>query len=164
MKKTPKNVSTSKIFFYISYLALFLVSFLQNLIKEDHLDSISLLKQKLDGSGSGVLKSGSRSAQKPGSIRIRNTLYYFFSLLRYFIRDDNNFFFLPMLPHLLTGAAAGVTVVFFASEWKGKDLLQYVPIYNRHSFHTQPGAGQVLDIFMSYRVLYCNLSNKKTAI
>ena len=69
-----------------------------------------------------------------------------------------------MLPHLFAGAAAGVTVVFFASEWKGKDLLQYVPIYNRHRFHTQPGAGQVLDIFMSYRVLYCNLSNKKTAI
>jgi hypothetical protein len=25
-------------------------------------------------------------------------------------------------------------VVYFASEWKGKDLLQFVPIYNRHIF------------------------------
>ena len=40
-----------------------------------------------------------------------------------------------LLPSLAVyGAAAGVTVVFFASEWKGKDLLQYVPIYNRKYF------------------------------
>ena len=29
------------------------------------------------------------------------------------------------------GACAGALVVFIASEWKGKDLLQFVPIYNR---------------------------------
>ena len=29
------------------------------------------------------------------------------------------------------GVAGGSLVVFIASEWKGKDLLQYVPIYNR---------------------------------
>ena len=33
-----------------------------------HLDPISLL---MDGSGSGLLKPGFRSAKKPGSIRIR---------------------------------------------------------------------------------------------
>ena len=30
------------------------------------------------------------------------------------------------------GACAGALVVFIASEWKGKDLLQFVPIYNRY--------------------------------
>ena len=36
------------------------------------------------------------------------------------------------VPSLATyGAAAGSLVVFIASEWKGRDLLQYVPIYNR---------------------------------
>ena len=29
------------------------------------------------------------------------------------------------------GGCAGALVVFIASEWKGKDLLQFVPIYNR---------------------------------
>ena len=29
------------------------------------------------------------------------------------------------------GATGGALVVFLASEWKGKDLLQFVPIYNR---------------------------------
>ena len=36
------------------------------------------------------------------------------------------------VPSLATyGVAAGSLVVFIASEWKGKDLLQFVPIYNR---------------------------------
>ena len=36
------------------------------------------------------------------------------------------------VPSLATyGVAGGSLVVFIASEWKGKDLLQYVPIYNR---------------------------------
>ena len=47
----------------------FSVRFLQNQINEHHLDPISLLKQKLDGSG--FLKSGSGSEKKPGSIWIR---------------------------------------------------------------------------------------------
>ena len=37
------------------------------------------------------------------------------------------------IPSLATyGAAAGTVVVYMASEWKGKDLLQFVPIYNRY--------------------------------
>ena len=36
------------------------------------------------------------------------------------------------VPSLATyGAAAGTVVVYIASEWKGKDLLQFVPIYNK---------------------------------
>ena len=42
------------------------------------------------------------------------------------------------VPSLATyGVAGGSLVVFIASEWKGKDLLQYVPIYNRSV--TAPG-------------------------
>ena len=33
------------------------------------------------------------------------------------------------------GACAGALVVFIASEWKGKDLLQFVPIYNRYKIN-----------------------------
>ena len=37
------------------------------------------------------------------------------------------------VPSLATyGVAAGAVVVYMASEWKGKDLLQFVPIYNRY--------------------------------
>ena len=37
------------------------------------------------------------------------------------------------IPSLATyGVAAGTVVVYMASEWKGKDLLQFVPIYNRY--------------------------------
>ena len=36
------------------------------------------------------------------------------------------------VPSLATyGVCAGTVVVYMASEWKGKDLLQFVPIYNR---------------------------------
>ena len=36
------------------------------------------------------------------------------------------------VPSLATyGVAAGAVVIYMASEWKGKDLLQFVPIYNR---------------------------------
>ena len=36
------------------------------------------------------------------------------------------------VPSLATyGVAGGSLVVYIASEWKGKDLLQFVPIYNR---------------------------------
>ena len=36
------------------------------------------------------------------------------------------------IPSLATyGVAGGSLVVYIASEWKGKDLLQYVPIYNK---------------------------------
>ena len=62
-KKHPKTASTSKTiclsFLEISTLS-FLVRFLQNLIKEHHLDPISLLT---NGSGSGFLKYGSVSAK-----------------------------------------------------------------------------------------------------
>ena len=37
--------------------------------------------------------------------------------------------FVPSLA--VYGAAAGTLVVYIASEWKGRDLLQFVPIYNR---------------------------------
>ena len=37
------------------------------------------------------------------------------------------------VPSLATyGVAAGAVVIYMASEWKGKDLLQFVPIYNRY--------------------------------
>ena len=37
------------------------------------------------------------------------------------------------VPSLATyGVCAGTVVVYMASEWKGKDLLQFVPIYNRY--------------------------------
>jgi len=32
------------------------------------------------------------------------------------------------------GGSAGVLVVFFTSEWKGSDLLRFVPVYNRKYF------------------------------
>nr|ALS04665.1 ubiquinol-cytochrome C reductase [Pseudodiaptomus poplesia]ALS04952.1 ubiquinol-cytochrome C reductase [Pseudodiaptomus poplesia] len=39
------------------------------------------------------------------------------------------------VPSLITyGGAGGIAVLFFTSEWKGKDLLQYLPVYNRKYF------------------------------
>ena len=36
------------------------------------------------------------------------------------------------IPSLATyGIAGGTVVVYMTSEWKGKDLLQYVPLYNK---------------------------------
>jgi len=37
--------------------------------------------------------------------------------------------FVPSLA--LYGASAGIVVVYMTSEWKGRDLLQFVPVYNR---------------------------------
>ena len=36
------------------------------------------------------------------------------------------------VPSLATyGACAGTLVLFFASEWKAKELLKFIPLYNR---------------------------------
>ena len=59
-QKTPKNCKDNKQNFIPYFSQSFLVRFLQNLIKEHHLDPISLLT---DGSGSGFLKYGSGSAK-----------------------------------------------------------------------------------------------------
>jgi hypothetical protein len=32
---------------------------------------------------------------------------------------------------MCAGTAAGIGVIYMTSEWKGKDLLQYIPVYNR---------------------------------
>jgi len=32
------------------------------------------------------------------------------------------------------GACAGTLVLYFASEWKARELLQFIPIYNRKYF------------------------------
>ena len=59
--------------YYISYLALLTLSFMVRLLQKHHLDPVSLFMD-----GSGLLKPGSGSAKKPGSIRIRirNTGFY----------------------------------------------------------------------------------------
>jgi len=39
---------------------------------------------------------------------------------------------IPYVPSLATyGAAGGSLVLLFTSEWKGRDLMQFIPIYNR---------------------------------
>ena len=75
-KKRPIIERTSlKKLLHISYLALSTLSFLVMFLKEHNLDPISFLKQNTEGSRSGFLKSGSRSAKKLGSIwiQIQNT-------------------------------------------------------------------------------------------
>ena len=36
------------------------------------------------------------------------------------------------------GAGAGIVLVYFTSNWKGKDILQYAPIYNRKYVEKDP--------------------------
>ena len=74
MKISPKTVSTSRKKLYFIFSTLNTVLFGQVTPKPNqkhHLDPIGLL---MDGSGSGFLKSGSGSAKKPGSIRIRKLI------------------------------------------------------------------------------------------
>ena len=34
----------------------------------------------------------------------------------------------------ISGVAAGSVAIFFTSEWIGKNVLQFVPVYNRFAF------------------------------
>jgi len=42
---------------------------------------------------------------------------------------------MAFVPSLATyGACGGTLVLFFASEWKARELLQFIPVYNRKYF------------------------------